>query len=209
MEQAKIHGENSDALVLLTDAHIGRIPAKLSGEYYKNATWPRFGTAARLGLEAEKHEVAVTHSQPWWVILATQASFGSLIDKDKALEHVLLVTASMKMFLFNTAGILSATGASIEQILTRIGVHVVAQSPEMALDPNTFDAALVHRPARCKVRIGRFGHGQQKPVIYLLQRKKPGCPCNICLRTKQSRSFIGIESRMPPWSAILPRLSPR
>ncbi len=82
--------------------------------------------------------------------------------------------ASMKMFLFNTAGILSATGASIEQILTRIGVHVVAQSPEMALDPNTFDAALVH-PGQHDVQstyLVALAMAKQKPVIYLLSKGK-------------------------------------
>jgi hypothetical protein len=40
----------------------------------------------------EDNEVAVMHRQPWWVVLAAQASFGSLKDSSQALKNLSAMT---------------------------------------------------------------------------------------------------------------------
>jgi hypothetical protein len=85
---------SSEALVMLTDAQYWSHPdiqamrKSFQGKGMPLVWYSRTPWDVRL----EDNEVAVMHRQPWWVVLAAQASFGSLKDSAQALKNLSAMT---------------------------------------------------------------------------------------------------------------------
>lgn len=86
--------QDTDALVMLTDAQYWTHPdiQAMRRDFQEKGLPLIWYSRTPWDVRLEKHEVAVMHSQPWWVVLAAQASFGSLKETDRALKHVLAMT---------------------------------------------------------------------------------------------------------------------
>ncbi|MBI4121808.1 MAG: hypothetical protein HY461_00595 [Parcubacteria group bacterium] len=94
----------------------------------------------------------------------------------------------MKMFLYNTGHLVSAGGATVEQTLRRLGVHVMLQAAGEPLNPSMFDAALLGAggsDAQSTYLIA-LTLAKQKPVIYLLAKGRRLHPSVDHLLTDES-----------------------
>jgi hypothetical protein len=78
----------------------------------------------------------------------------------------------MKLFLHNADRLVSASGNSVEQTLSRIGVHVIASQHGSALDPSSFDAVLMRASPEDSqsTYLIALALAKQKPVIYLYSK---------------------------------------